>query len=355
MDDNKRHGRRRIYRLFLALAAVIVAIAVLELFASSSPGNGRFSIFKKLFETASGGNLGGDKLRLAGWEASFIERGLTVPPEGPREGIEGEGVTALRCATSECNPYKDIPGIIEIDSNGFQTAGDIPNPYPHILIIGGSVAWGAGASDIDNTYFSRLYGILKNEYPDVRISVLAYYGSASNTDLSSFIRKGLDAEPDAVVFLNGLNDLTVKGETRHSDAADYIINMETAALIGKRHNIPVIIVRQPFPGGKKHKTALERRILELSRKDYETVITPLYNHMGKALQKLAGSGEIYYIDAASCFDEETATTFNDQWHFSDPGHKLLAERMYQGLVPILNEVLRKNINDNDRKRLIDKE
>ncbi|MGH7851349.1 MAG: hypothetical protein ACREOP_13710, partial [Thermodesulfobacteriota bacterium] len=62
---------------------------------------------------------------------------------------------------------------------------------------------------------------------------------------------------------------------------------------------------------------------------------------------MAKAGEIYYIDAAYCFDDETATTFNDQWHFSDPGHKLLAERIYTGLVPIMHEILGKISNNPD--------
>ena len=82
--------------------------------------------------------------------------------------------------------------------------------------------------------------------------------------------------------------------------------------------------------------------MELSNKDYEEVITPLYKHIGKALEKMAKAGEIYYIDAANCFEDETATTFNDQWHFSDPGQELLAERIYTGLVPIMNEILGKS-------------
>lgn len=347
MDSKTKSYSSRIPRLLLALTAVLITIGAIELVGRLTPGSDKLSIINNLGSLKPGGNPAGYKLREAAWESSFSERDLKVPPGGPREGLRGEGVTPLKCAVSDCNFRKFVPGIIELSDDGLQTAGKGENPYPHILIVGGSVAWGAGASDIANTYFSQLYGMLKNEYPDTRISVLAYYGSTSNTDLSSFVRKGLDTEPDLVVFLNGLNDLTVKGQLRHSDASDYILNMKTAAWIAERNGIPAVIVRQPFPGVKKFKTDLEMRIMELSNKDYEKVITPLYKHIGKVLEEMAKAGEIYYIDAADCFQDEIATTFNDQWHFSDPGHKLLAERIHAGLVPIMNEILGKGGDNPD--------
>ncbi len=347
MDDNKKPYRPLLPRLLLALIAVLITIGAIELANRCTPDPDSFSVAENIANLKPNGNPAGYKLRQIAWESSFTERGLNVPPGGPREGIRGEGVTPLKCAVSDCNFRKLVPGIIELDDDGLQTAGKSEDPYPHILIVGGSVAWGAGASDIANTYFSQLYGMLKNEYPDTKISVLAAYGSTSNTDLSSFVRKGLDAKPDVVVFINGLNDLTVKGQLRQTDASDYILNMKTAARIAERNGIPTIIVRQPFPGGKKFKTDLEKRIMELSNKDYEKVITPLYKHIGKVLEEMAKAGEIYYIDAAYCFGDETATTFNDQWHFSDPGHKLLAERIHAGLVPILSEILGNNGDNPD--------
>ncbi|MEW6143634.1 MAG: SGNH/GDSL hydrolase family protein [Thermodesulfobacteriota bacterium] len=341
MDDKKNTYRSHLSKIILVLATVLITLGVIELAGRLAHDRDKFSVIENIEKLTPGGNPAGYELRKTAWEASFSERGLIVPPGGPREGLRGEGVTPLRCAVSDCGFKKLVPGYIEVNDGGIQTVGVTANPYPHILIVGGSVAWGAGASDIANTYFSRLYGMLKNEYPDMRISVLAYYGSTSNTDLSSFVQNGLDMNPDVVLFLNGLNDLTVKGQIRHTDASDYILNMKTAARIAERNGIPVVIVRQPFPGEKNHKTDLEERIMELSNKDYDKVVTPLYNHIGKALEEMAKRDGIYYIDAADCFAGEMATTFNDQWHFSDPVHELLAERIYTGLAPVLNKITAK--------------
>ena len=342
MQSKTRFFGSRISRLILALIAVVLSIGAIEVLIRLIPAGDRFSVISGFDGLKPNGLPGGYKLRERAWNASFSERGLRVPPDGPREGLTGEAVTPLKCAASDCNFRMFVPGRIELDGNGLQTVGESANPYPHILIVGGSVAWGAGASDIANTYFAILYDMLKNEYPDTKISVLAAYGSTSITDLGSFVFKGLDVKPDVVVFINGLNDLTVKGQLRQTDASDYILNMKTAARIAERNGIPTVIVRQPFPGGKKFKTDLEKRIVELSNKDYDKAITPLYKHIGKVLEEMAKAGEIYYIDAGNCFEDETATTFNDQWHFSDPGQKLLAETMHAGLVPILSDTLRKS-------------
>ncbi|HKQ33213.1 MAG TPA: SGNH/GDSL hydrolase family protein, partial [Thermodesulfobacteriota bacterium] len=231
MDENKKFKRPRLSRLLLALTAVLITTGAIEFAVRLTGHRDDISISENLLKPISDGNSGGYKLRKEAWEASFSERGLRIPAGGPREGLRGEGVTPLKCAASDCNFSKLVPGIIELNDDGVQSVGKGENPYPHILIVGGSVAWGAGASDISNTYFSKLYGMLKNDYPDTRISVLAYYGSTSNTDLISFVRKGLDTKPDLVIFLNGLNDLTVKGQLRQTDASDYILNMKTAALI----------------------------------------------------------------------------------------------------------------------------
>lgn len=341
MENDKKPGRRYKSGLFLALITILITIGAIELAARLTPDGGRLSVIEIIDKLRGDGDPVGEKLRRTAWEASFTERGMSAPPGGPREGIWGEGITPLRCAMSDCAFRKSVPGVIEVDDRGFQTVGTKEAPYPHILIVGGSVAWGAGASDIGNTYFSRLLEMLKDQYPDASISVLAYYGSTSGTDLGAFVRRGLDAEPDIVVFINGLNDLTVKGQSRQTDASDYILNMKTAALIAGRNGIPAAVVRQPFPGGKTNKTELEKRIMELSNKDYEKTITPLYKHIGKLLEETARAGEIYYIDAADCFNDETATTFNDQWHFSDPGHELLARKIYAGLAPVLDEITAK--------------
>ncbi|MGH7892995.1 MAG: hypothetical protein ACREN0_12055, partial [Thermodesulfobacteriota bacterium] len=165
MDNNKKPSRPLLSKLFLALITVLVTVGAIELASRFTPDRDKYSILEHVDKLRPGGNPAGYRLRETAWKSSFTERGLNPPPGGPREGLRGEGVTPLNCAVSDCNFRKLVPGKIELDGNGFQTVGNSGNPYPHILIVGGSVAWGAGASDIANTYFSILYEKLKNEYP----------------------------------------------------------------------------------------------------------------------------------------------------------------------------------------------
>lgn len=325
-------------KVVLAAAAIIVTVGVIEiagryLFSDEDTDSPTLEIIEN---AADATQPSGNKLRLKAWEASFTERGLKVPESGPRDGKTGDRISKNRCMVTRCTQPKNIPGVIEIDELGFQNAGGSEEASPNILIIGGSVAWGAAASDIDNTYFYRLYELLKDNYPDVGIRVLAGAGSTSNKDLYAFVNEGIDRKPDIVIFLNALNDITVH-ESDIRSAGNYVLNMRTAAKIAQRNGIDMVVVRQPFPGTKTSKTDLEIRILELSRENYEENMNSVYKYIGVGLEKIGKQEGVYYIDAGGCFDEETVTTFSDQWHFSDPGQQLFAECIYTDLLLILEE------------------
>jgi hypothetical protein len=102
---------------------------------------------------------------------------------------------------------------------------------------------------------------------------LAGEGSTSGKYLYAFEDKGLDKKPDMVLFLDGLNDKTVQ-EPVIKRAEDYLLNMRTAIKIAELIEIDMVIIRQPYPGNKTLKTELERRVLELSHKDYENTLAP---------------------------------------------------------------------------------
>ena len=89
----------------------------------------------------------GIDLNRKAWEASYIERGLSVPASGPREGFWGarlgKKIRDSRLGWHE--PEVHIPGLLEIDSNGHQKYESMGKQKYHILIVGGSVAFGAYA------------------------------------------------------------------------------------------------------------------------------------------------------------------------------------------------------------------
>ena len=338
--SNTPKSKSLLIKIGVSIAAIVIAVVIVELagrYLFSKEAGGDKPATLELIENATEENrISGNKLRMKAWNASFTERGLEVPEKGPRDGKKGSRITPNRCMVSECAHLKTIPGVIEIDEDGFQNAGKREDASPEILIIGGSVAWGAAASDIENTYFYYLYDMLRTNYPDIGISVLAGAASTSGKDLYGFVDKGIERNPDVVIFLNGLNDITVN-EPNMKRAGDYLLNMRTASKIAEQNGIDIVIVRQPYPGSKKEITELEERILELSHEDYLETLAPLYKYIGAGLLKMNERGEVYYIDAAGCFDEESETTFSDQWHFSDPAQELLAGCIYEGLLPVLQQ------------------
>jgi lysophospholipase L1-like esterase len=225
-----------------------------------------------------------------------------------------------------------------------QHVGQPQNPKPHILIIGNSVAFGAYSSSIEKTYFSLILERLKPLFPSAKISIMAFGGSRSDHDLAAFALRGVSLCPDIVVFLNGLNDLVHPVHPGCTDfkvyVRNYLRNMKIAQHIAGLHKTPIVFALQPFLGTKK-KTKLEQRILELSRNNYEEVINPHYRDMGEGLEQLAKDRWTTFIDCSGVCDNERATTFADQWHFSDPGHALLATKLAEELLPALREIEKK--------------
>ena len=118
------------------------------------------AIAQRAWSSLSGRVFGasGPSLNKAAWEATFTERALPVPDGGPREGYGGSRVNPKNWScggTLYCEREQRAPGLYEIDARGFQHVSDGPEPRAVILVVGGSVAWGAYASGIEETYFAN--------------------------------------------------------------------------------------------------------------------------------------------------------------------------------------------------------
>jgi len=83
----------------------------------------------------------GEPLNRMAWEANFTERGLLVPPGGPRDGYWGARMPP-QVKDPDIGWFEaeaPLPGLVEEDAAGLQRMGppDVPR---HLLILGGSVA-----------------------------------------------------------------------------------------------------------------------------------------------------------------------------------------------------------------------
>jgi GDSL-like lipase/acylhydrolase family protein len=279
----------------------------------------------------------GEALNRMAWEASFTERGLPVPPGGPRDGYWGARMPGQvkdgKIGWHEAEAH--MPDLVEEDAGGLQRL-ETPNARTHLLIIGGSVAWGAYASSIDTTYFARVARSLAAAGHPVNISVLAAGAWTSDNELKALRSRGLDLSPGVVLIFDGLNDLTLGTASEDERVTAYLSRLREARdLVGGR-GARLVFALQPMMLNKR-RSALEERILELSLDAAgQTRVRNGYARMRAGLQDLAKTDGVSFIDCSGVFDAERATTFTDLWHFPDPGHAVLAS----WLAPTLLDVLR---------------
>ncbi|MFI5184205.1 MAG: SGNH/GDSL hydrolase family protein [Vicinamibacteria bacterium] len=279
----------------------------------------------------------GKKLNKAAWVASFSERGQRVPEDGPRDGFWGNRMPPWtrdpEVGWHESETH--IPRLVEQDSLGLQRI-EADGARCHVLILGGSVAWGAYASTIKATYFGQLVSRLAESGHPVRVTVMAAGAWTSENELKAMRSRGLALAPDVVVFLNGMNDLTQGRDiAEEARVRGYLDHMHEARDVAETKGILAVFALQPALHGKRHKTPLEQRIQELMA-DKAAFVPTAYPVMRDGLRGLASHAGTAVVDCSDAFSGERATTFTDIWHFADPGHRLLAECLAGGLLPILD-------------------
>jgi len=279
----------------------------------------------------------GEALNRMAWEANFSERGLAVPPGGPRDGYWGARMPP-QTKDAEIGWYEaeaHLPGLVDEDAAGLQHVGPA-DARRHLLILGGSVAWGAYASSEEATYFARMGRWLADHGSPVRITVLAAGAWTSEHELKALKLRGIALGPDVVMILNGLNDFTLGNASEDERVAAYLDHMREARDLLSAHGIAVAFVLQPTLL-QKSRSRIEGRVLKLSLDAAaEARVRNGYERIRTGLRDLARGEGATFIDGSNVFATERATTFTDLWHFADPGHALLADR----LAPALLEVLR---------------
>jgi lysophospholipase L1-like esterase len=279
----------------------------------------------------------GEKLNRMAWEANFSERGLPAPPGGPRDGYWGARMPpqvkdpAIGWHEAEAH----LPGLVDEDAAGLQRWGRADAPR-HLLILGGSVAWGAYASTEDATWFARMGRWLAASGSPARITVLAAGAWTSDHELKALKFRGLALAPDVVMFLDGMNDFTLGTASEDERVTAYLERMREARDLVRARGAAVVFVLQPSLL-KKDRSRLEDRLLELSLDSAaQARVRQGYARIRTGLRELARAEGTTFIDCSGVFAAEPTTTFTDLWHFADPGHALLAER----LAPVVLEVFR---------------
>jgi hypothetical protein len=336
------------FGLFAALPSLAVgAVAALAYFGLSG-GHDPIQQGKRLNELA--------------WESSYLERGMAVPPHGPREGYWGKRL-GQKVPDPQLGWHEravQVEGLLDIDASGVQHGLLAGNSQRRVLILGGSAAFGAYASEISKTYFRVIERELERAGMPAEVRVVAAGAWKSVQELAALERHGESWQPDVVIFLNGLNDLT-NGATAHTlygqsvetkdgspwsvsyHAGDYSARvdvylqiMQRAAELCAARHADMLVVLQPSLAERRQLSRIEEQLLAASlssarlaahRASYEAIRNQLPQRLESTQQG--------FLDASRIFDSHPLTTFSDQWHFSDPGHEILGKAIAGELLHIL--------------------
>jgi GDSL-like Lipase/Acylhydrolase family len=305
----------------------------------------------------------GKNINREAWELSFVERGVPIPPSGPREGYWGSrlGAKVPHPRLGWREPSLSVPGLLEIDSSGLQHFRGTRRNKSKVIIFGGSVAFGAYASEIAKSYFHVLGGELERQAAATDVTIVAAGAWKSIQELNALELYGPTLRPDLVIFLNGLNDLTngATSDTLYGQSvatadgskwsplyhahdyrrrtAAYLENMGRAALVAARLGSDILFVLQPSLGERARRTRMESLLLEGALEPHASLdaLKESYAAMRIGLRGYARPASVHFVDCSRIFDQERATTFSDIWHFSDFGHAILGRTMARHAARIL--------------------
>lgn len=297
----------------------------------------------------------GEDLNKKAWEASYRERNLPVPESGPREGYWGArlGSKVPDAVLGWHEPEIHLDGLVDVDAAGRQYYRSKGKDPRRLLIIGGSVAFGANASSISRTYFNVIGSELEKKGLPVEITVVAAGAWKSLQEIRALGRNLEELKPDLVIFLNGLNDLTNGSTSRtlygqpttthdgspwtivyHSHdyeqrVLDYLANMKVARYMTAERGVRMLVVLQPSLNERSHRSRIEDKLLAMTLEAHTSAgaLSGSYSAMAQGLESMNRRGQLAFFDASTLFDAESETVFTDIWHFTDPGHRMLGKAM----------------------------
>src|SRR5439155_1207317 len=142
--------------------------------------------------------------RMAGRRASARGRDGGA---GVRGAVAGARLSGLRPLTRHEGSIL-VPDLLDVDARGFQHYVSTAERKSRVVVFGGSVAFGGYASAISATYFHVLGTELERLSTPADITIVAGGAWKAIQEADALYAYGAQLEPDLIVFLDGLNDLT---------------------------------------------------------------------------------------------------------------------------------------------------
>ena len=101
----------------------------------------------------------------------------------------------------------------------------------------------------------------------------------------------------------------------------------------------MLVVFQPSLVERANRTKIEEALLKGSLIPHASaeVFNESYASIRTGLIRRSQKQGFHYLDCSKSFNGEQETTFADLWHFSDFGHKILADAMAEKISAILKQ------------------
>jgi lysophospholipase L1-like esterase len=287
--------------------------------------------------------------------------------------------------------YAPMPGPLpngHINAQQFRYRRDLATPKPprtcRLFVVGGSTAFGAGASSNETNVAGYLERILNSARPqwDCQFEVVTAAACAwcSTHERILIENRLVDFQPDIVVALSGCNDafwatsgaqvqwfrsfqdqhfflltnamlsanfgqhfpdLVPPGPavTPEQSTVRLLANVRLACMALQSANADYLFALQPvFPCSRKTPTAREAAAPSLiGGEDMRT-------RFAQFRQALAdeNSANFHFVDLSRVFDDLDGSTevFLDSCHFGDRGNERIAKALADALTPLLNQRLK---------------
>ena len=287
------------------------------------------------------------------------------------------------------NPLYLIPNqhfsTININSHGFRGDELQNNPDYRIFVMGGSTAFGVGATSDDATIPSYLQQKISEDFNKYNIEVInaGIPQAFSFTEKNLIKDKLLDYDPDLLIIYGGWNDIDTDYDNYERDGGDNFedqmirkirqtdmvtLNVLMKLYFSYKHDTIDVI---PFDSYKiKEKVSLWknswRDICELQEKyDFNTaiILQPLLGTGNKSLSLEEQTNLLHYDsnrrnqyyglyadalneldstctlvqDLRNVFDSHSETMYYDSGHVGNKGNEIIAEQIYTEIIPFIKE------------------
>ncbi len=279
---------------------------------------------------------------------------------------------------------------ISINKNGLRNKdlNEISKTNQNCLLLGGSVAWGFGASSNENIPSYKIEKILNEKYKiNLNVINLAEQSFSSIEECKSFLFSVYELNPSMIIILSGVNDINFeyskeykrfklyddylnyylwgdklgifrernfiklltkiflrfgKKDKKINDDFFYLKGVEEDQIsyhlykskidliknYSKSKNISVFNFLQPDLFFKQKKSSFEKKYEDFEGNEKKEFITKKLNHLKNKFFQLNNDTEKFKnLSLLDCFDNYEETIFMDRYHFTDKGYEILSEKI----------------------------